>query len=154
MPAPERSLVFRALEVHVIQGRADDFALTDAAGPMTYAHLLHDSASIAGALLQLGVAVGSEVGIDLAPGRQHVVAVLACARLGAEITDGGTLRLAGEPAMLHTPDTEVPWDVLLRAGRGDPVGAPDADPDGYADRLGATHADVFDPLLAGGTITV
>lgn len=154
MVAPEPSLVFRVLEMNVIQGRADDIALTDTTGSMTYAHLLHDSASIAGALLQLGVSVGTEVTVDLPPGRHRVVAVLACARLGAEIGDDGTLRLSGDPAMLHTPDTEVPWGVLLRAGRTDPLGAPDADPDSYAPRLTADHETIFGPLLAGGVVVI
>lgn len=153
MVSPEPSLVFRALETHVIQGRADHIALTDGAGEMTYARLLHDSASIAGGLLQLGASVGTEVTVDLPPGRHRVVAVLACARLGAEIGDAGLLRLLGDPAMLRTPDTEVSWDVLLRAGRADPLGAPDADPDGYADRFTTSHEPIFGPLLAGGTIT-
>lgn len=153
MVSPEPSLVFRALEIHVIHGHADEIALTDAAGSMTYAHLLHDSASIAGALLQLGVSVGTEVDVDLPPGRHRVVAVLACARLGAEIGDDGILRLAGDPAMLHTPDSEVPWGVLLRAGRTDPLGAPDVDPDGYAARFNASHETIFGPLLAGGCIS-
>ncbi|MGJ9422761.1 AMP-binding protein [Aeromicrobium sp. CF3.5] len=152
MTSPERSLVFRALELNVVEGRADDIALTDAAGSMTYAHLLHDSASIAGALWQLGVAVESVVAVDLPPGRHQVISVLACARLGAEIGESQTLRIAGDPIMLQTPDTEVPWDVLLRAGRTDPAGAPDADPEGYADRLRAAHEQIFGPLLDGRAI--
>ncbi len=149
---PEHSLVFRALDLHVIRGRADEIALTDAAGSMTYAHLLHDSASIAGALLQLGVAEATVVAVDLPPGRHRVISVLACARLGAEVGESQTLRLAGDPIVLQTPDTEVPWDVLLRAGRTDPVGAPDADPEGYADRFGAAHETIFAPLLAGDAV--
>ena len=152
MVAPQPRLVFRALEMNVVRGRADDVALTDAAGSMTYAHLLHDSASIAGALLQLGVGVDTVVTIDLPPGRHRVICVLALARLGADVGESQALSIAGDPIVLRTPDTEVSWDVLLRAGRTDPAGAPEADPDGYADRFGAAHETIFAPLLAGAAV--
>ncbi len=152
MASAERSLVFRALEINVIEGRADDVALTDAGGSTTYARLLHDSASIAGALRQLGVDADGVVAIDLPEGRHLVMALLACARLGARIGSTGTFRFAGDPVVLSTPDTDVEWDVLLRAGRTDPAGAPDADPTGYAEQLLADHGHVFGPLLDGGTV--
>ena len=35
------------------------------------------------------------------------------------------------PPVLHTPETEVPWDLLIKAGRIDPAPAPADDPEGY-----------------------
>lgn len=151
--APPVSLVFRALDEHVIHGRADYVALTDGAGSLTYAQLLHDSASVAGALREIGIGIGTTVQIDLLTGREQVMALLALARLGAEPGDGeADFRFAGEPAVLYTHDTEVPWNVLLHAGRVDPVAAPATDPDGYEQRLRAAHEDVFATLTAGETL--
>ena len=146
-------LVHRALDVHVIAGAADEIALTGADGPMTYAQLLHDSASIAGALREIGVATGTPVAVDLPSGRIQVMAVLACARLGAELVESADFTLAGDPVALTTPDTEVPWDVLLRAGRIDPAAAPERDPEGYEQRLLAVHGELFATLSSGGTLT-
>ena len=146
-------LVHRSLDVHIIAGAADEIALTGADGPMTYAQLLHDSASVAGALREIGVAVGTPVAIDLPSGRRQVLAVLACARLGAELADTAPFTFAGDPVVLTTPDTEVPWDVLLRAGRVDPAPAPASDPDGYEQRLLAAHPEIFATLTTGGTLT-
>lgn len=147
------SLVFRALEHHVIHGRADEVAFAGTGRPMTYAHLLHDSASIAGAMREIGVAAGTLVAVEITSRREQIIAVLACARLGAELDADADIRLAGEPPILTTGDTEVPWSVLLHAGRVDPAPAPDEDPEGYEERVVAAHRDVFGVLLAGQTLT-
>lgn len=148
-----QSLAYRALDRHVIHGRADEIAFAGVGRPMTYAHLLHDSASIAGALVAIGVAAGTRVVIDVPSDRERVIAVLACTRIGAEIHDQGEVTLSGEPPALAAADTEVPWGVLLRAGRGDPAPAPAEDPEGYEQRLVALFPDVFATLLAGETLT-
>jgi hypothetical protein len=147
------SLVFRALDQHVIGGLADDPAIADERGVMSFAQLLHESASVAGAISQLGVGVGTEIAIDLPAGRDRSIAVLACARLGAVPQDRAVeFRFTGVPPVLHTPDTEAAWDLLIRAGRNDPAPAPDRDPDGYEHLLLATYPEVFEPLTAGQTI--
>lgn len=147
------SLIFRALDTQVISGLADDPALSDDRGPMSYAELLHESASIAGALVNLGVGTGTPVHIDLRTNRERAVAVLACARVGAVPQDLAEHRLTGDPPVLHTPDTEVPWNLLVRAGRVDPAPAPDADPEGYEQLMRQAYGDIFTALEAGGTIT-
>ena len=147
------SLVFRALDLHVVGGLADDPAIVDERGTMSFAQLLHESASVAGAISQLGIGTGTEVAIDLPSKRERVIAVLACARLGAVPDSSATAdRLAGEPPVLHTPETEAAWDLLIRAGRNEPAPAPDRDPDGYEQLLLALHAEVFEPLSAGRAI--
>jgi hypothetical protein len=148
------SLVFRVLDQHVVRGLADEPALSDARGLMSFAELLHESASIAGALSGIGVSAGTPVHLDLPSSRERVVAALACARLGAVPQADAGYRLAGDPVVLHTPETEVPWDLLLRAGRVDPAPAPAADPEGYEQQLREDFGDVLDALAAGRTVTL
>jgi hypothetical protein len=147
------SLVFRALDQHVVGGLADDSAIEDERGSMSFAQLLHESASVAGAINQLGVTTGTEIAIDLLAGRERVIAVLACARLGAVPAATATeFRLIGEPPVFHTPETEAAWDLLIRAGRNEPAPAPGEDPEGYEQLLLDAYEDVFAPLIAGRTI--
>jgi hypothetical protein len=146
------SLTFRVLDEHVIHGLADDLAIQDQRGGMSYAELLHESASIAGALANVGIGPGAGMWIDLPRGRELVVTVLACARIGAVPRQTADFRIAGMPPVLHTPDTEVPWDLLIHAGRIDPAAAPAADPDGYEDLMWAAYPDIFGALEAGETI--
>ncbi len=90
--------------------------------------------------------------IDLPRGRELVIAVLACARLGAVPSASGLFAFSGTPAVLHTPDTEVVWDLLVRAGRSEPAPAPDRDPDGYEDLMREQYGELFAALIAGETI--
>lgn len=145
------SLAFRALDQHVVGGLADDTAVEDERGPLSYAELTHESACIAGAISHLGVESGTEVSIDIPRGRNLAIAVLACARLGAVPSSAGVFRFAGET--FHTPDTEVAWDLLMRAGRSEPAPAPDRDPEGYEDLMREAFPGLFSALLAGGTAT-
>lgn len=147
------SLVFRVLDAHVVHGRADEIAVRDDSGSISYAHLLHESACIAAGLHHMGIDAGTYVTIDLPPGRDLVVTVLALARIGAIPADSADFRLAGTPPVLHAPATEVTWDVLDKAGRVDPHPAPAADPDGYEDLMRAAFGDLFATLEAGGTIS-
>ena len=147
------SLVFRALDQHVVGGLADHPAIEDEQGAMSFAQLLHESASVAGALSQLGVSVGTRIALDLPVGRERVIALLAVARLGAVPDSGATeFRLIGAPPTFHTAETEAAWDLLIRAGRNEPASAPHQDPDGYEQLLLADYADVFEPLTSGRTI--
>ncbi|WP_332642788.1 AMP-binding protein [Aeromicrobium sp.] len=145
------SLVFRALDKHVVAGLADDTAVQDERGPLSYAELTHESACVAGAISHLGVERGTEVAIDIPRGRILAIAVLACARLGAVPGAGGAYRFEGET--FHTPDTEVAWDLLMRAGRSEPAPAPHNDPEGYEALMREAFDDLFSALLAGGTAT-
>ena len=147
------SLVFRALDQHVVGGLADNPAIEDELGSMSFAQLLHESASVAGAINQLGVSTGTEIALDLPSGRERIIAVLACARLGAVPRAGATeFRLTGVPPVFHAAEIEAAWDLLIRAGRNEPAPAPSNDPDGYEQLLLADFGDIFVPLTEGQTI--
>lgn len=146
------SLIFRLLDTHVINGLADDIAVRDAAGTRSYAQLLHESACIAAGLHHMGIEPGTPVAVDLPPGRELVTAVLACARIGAVPASGGDFTLAGAPPTLRTPDTEVAWDLLDKAGRTDPAASPVEDPEGYELVLRQSFGDLVATLEAGGTV--
>lgn len=147
------SLIFRVLDEHVIHGLADDLAIRDDRGTMSYAELLHESASIAGAFTNVGVVPGAGLRIDLTDVRELVVTVLACARVGALPRSTADFRIDGMPPVLHTLDTEVPWNLLIHAGRLDPAPAPSADPEGYEALMRAAYPDIFGALEAGETIS-
>jgi propionyl-CoA synthetase len=78
-----------ALDRHVADGHGDRVALiydspvTDSQRTYTYAELLSEVATFAGALASLGVQKGDRVVIYLPMVPEAVVAMLACARLGA-----------------------------------------------------------------------
>ena len=88
---PDASLntCFNALDRHVVRGAADrpaliyDSAVTGEKRTITYAGLLSEVAAFAGALSILGVAKGDRVVIYLPMIPEAVVAMLACARIGA-----------------------------------------------------------------------
>ena len=80
---------FNALDRHVEGGRGDQVALyydspvTDTTARLTYAELLDQVSRFAGVLRSLGVEKGDRVVIYMPMVPQAVVAMLACARLGA-----------------------------------------------------------------------
>jgi propionyl-CoA synthetase len=80
---------YNALDRHVIAGRGEQAALiydspvTGTSRTITYATLLQDVAAFAGALRDLGVEQGDRVVIYMPMVPEAVVAMLACARLGA-----------------------------------------------------------------------
>jgi propionyl-CoA synthetase len=80
---------FNALDRHVAGGRAEQLALiydspvTGTVQRFTYAELLERVARVAGALRNLGVEKGDRVVIYLPMVPEAVIAMLACARLGA-----------------------------------------------------------------------
>jgi propionyl-CoA synthetase len=80
---------FNALDRQVIHGLADDPALvfrSDAAGvarTYSYAELLERVAQLGGALRETGVRAGDTVLVWLPPLPEAVMAMLACARIGA-----------------------------------------------------------------------
>ena len=85
----EMNTCYNALDRHVAAGRASQAALiydspvTDTVRRFTYAELLDDVANFAGALRDLGVHQGDRVVIYMPMIPEAVVAMLACARLGA-----------------------------------------------------------------------
>ncbi|MFY9916717.1 MAG: propionyl-CoA synthetase [Nocardioidaceae bacterium] len=80
---------YNALDRHVVKGRGDqtaliyDSAVTGQVRTFTYAELLEEVAAFAGGLAGLGVAPGDRVVIYMPMIPEAVVAMLACARLGA-----------------------------------------------------------------------
>jgi propionyl-CoA synthetase len=80
---------FNALDRHVVRGRADepaliyDSAVTQTKQTLTYAQLLERVAAFAGGLRRLGVGKGDRVIVYMPMIPEAVVAMLACARLGA-----------------------------------------------------------------------
>lgn len=80
---------YNALDRHVIAGRADQPALVFHSAvsgerrSYSYARLLDEVARFAGALRELGVGVGDRVVLYLPMVPEAVIAMLACARIGA-----------------------------------------------------------------------
>ncbi len=80
---------YNALDRHVVNGRADQVALihdspvTGTRATYTYARLLEKTAALAGVLQALGVKKGDRVIVYMPMIPEAVIAMLACARLGA-----------------------------------------------------------------------
>ena len=80
---------YNALDRHVERGRGDqaaiiyDSAVTDSKRTITYSELLSEVANFAGVLAALGVGKGDRVIAYMPMIPEAIVAVLACARLGA-----------------------------------------------------------------------
>ncbi len=80
---------YNAVDRHVEAGRGDQPALhyvspvTDSHQTLTYAELLHEVATFAGVLTDLGVTAGDRVVLSMPMVPEAVVAMLACARIGA-----------------------------------------------------------------------
>jgi propionyl-CoA synthetase len=80
---------YNALDRHVAQGRGDqpavvhDSPVTGTTTTLTYAQLLEEVAAFAGVLRALGVAKGDRVIVYMPMIPEALVAMLACARLGA-----------------------------------------------------------------------
>ena len=88
-PDGELNTCWNALDRHVLAGRGEQAALiydspvTDTIETFTYAELLAQVGKLAGALRSLGVERGDRVVIYLPMVPEAVIAMLACARLGA-----------------------------------------------------------------------
>lgn len=151
------SLVFRALDRHIVDGRADHLAIDDGTVKLTYAELLAHTAALAGGLAHVGVREGSTVLLDV-QGSALVEVALALARLGA-IPDtarpgvGAGFRIAGDPPVVHTGEHDYPWATILSAGKSDPMPAPDRDEPGYEQLMREKYQDIFATLIGGNTST-
>jgi propionyl-CoA synthetase len=88
-PDAQLNTCFNAVDRHVLAGRGEQPALiydspvTDTVTELTYDDLLQQVSTFAAVLRRLGVGVGDRVVLYLPMVPQAVVAMLACARLGA-----------------------------------------------------------------------
>jgi propionyl-CoA synthetase len=88
-PGATLNTCYNALDRHVVNGAADraalvyDSAVTGTKATYTYAELLAEVAAFAGVLRTLGVEKGDRVVIYMPMIPEAVIAMLACARLGA-----------------------------------------------------------------------
>ena len=149
------SLGFDLLDRHVVDGRGDDLACTDATGSLTFARLLERAAALAGGLGVLGVAPGDEVAVNVEPGNLRVVIVCACIRLGAVPGDGGDARIAEDEdgtVKLHMGDHDVDLALVAKAGKADPTPSRTSDPPDYREQVRRTFAPIVDSLLAGAPV--
>ncbi|MBA4608649.1 AMP-binding protein [Aeromicrobium sp. Marseille-Q0843] len=151
--ARPQSIAFRALDSHVVAGRADELALVTATGSLSYAQLLHESASLAGGLRDLGLRAGAPVRLSVSDRHTWVVSVLAVVRLGAEPSSDASFAIEGDPATIHDGEEEYELDLVLRAGRVDPAPAAVHDEGDYGERMERAYGDVLATLLHGGTLT-
>ena len=112
------SLGFDLLDRHVVDGRGDDIACTDATGSLTFARLLERSAAMAGGLRVLGVRAGDEVAVDVPAGNLQVVIVCACIRLGAVPGNRGEVRIIDEDGIVtvRMDDRDLDLSVISKAG--------------------------------------
>jgi len=114
-----------ALDRHVDAGRGEKIAIyydspvTGVQQSITYAELLDDVSRFAGVLAGLGVTKGDRVLLYMSMVPQAVVAMLACARLGAvhSVVFGGfaPAALAGSDRRRHPPGDRV--HLLRHRGR-------------------------------------
>lgn len=165
---------FELLDRHVIGGHADHEALHAGATRWSYARLLEEVSAFGGVLGYCGVQPGERIAVVLPESPERVVALLACARIGAEhaaaasgggkvlvtaSTEQDALRDATAAAVLvkQRPGSayelregrDHDWDVVMRAGRTEPAACLE----------GATVIPwneptraLLGPLLEGGTI--
>ena len=151
------SLGFDLLDRHVVDGRGDDIACTDATGTLTFARLLERASALAGGLGVLGVVPGDDVAVNVEPGNLQVVIVCACIRLGAVPGDGGDTSIAEDgdgTVKLHMGDHDVDLALVAKAGMSDPAPSRTSDPPGYRAQVRTTFAAIIDSLLAGAATDV
>jgi propionyl-CoA synthetase len=136
---------FNAVDRHVRDGRADqaavvyDSPVADAVRTLTYRELRDEVARFAGVLKALGVGRGDRVVVYLPMVPEAVVAMLACARLGAvhSVVFGGfaanelAMRIDAEPKVIVTascgiePTRVVPYKPIIDAAMAAAMHAPD-----------------------------
>lgn len=87
------NVAFQLLDRAVVGGSSDETVLRDERGELTHATLLELVAAFGGVLRGFGVVPGDRVLVELALGREAVVALLAAARIGA----AGVTRPVGLP---------------------------------------------------------
>jgi acyl-coenzyme A synthetase/AMP-(fatty) acid ligase len=150
----QTSLGFELLDRHVVAGRAEHTACTDADGSMTFAKLTERAAELAGGLAMLGVEPGESVRIDLSPGNVLVTAVCAVIRLGAVPGASADTLIAEFDGEVRVRRGEHDLDLTLvqRAGRAQPAPSLTHDPDGYRDAAVGEFGDIVETLLSGASV--
>ena len=148
------SLGFDLLDRHVVDGRGDDVACTDATGSLTFARLLERSAALAGGLGVLGVRPGDEVAVDVPEGNLQVEIVCACIRLGAVPGRRGEVHIVDDEGTVRVriDDHDLDLSVISKAGAADPAPSLSVDSPGYREAARATFGQMIDTLLAGDPI--
>ena len=148
------ALSFEMLDRHVVAGRSDNIACTDATGSLTFARLLERSAALAGGLVVLGIRPGDGVELDLPAGNERVIAVCALIRIGALPATGPEVRIGVVDGVgsVRIKDNDIELSLVERAGRSDPVPAGTSDESGYADAIADAFGDIVGPLLSGSPI--
>lgn len=121
------NLCFNALDRHVVHGRAETVALVAGDVRLDFATLVERAASLGGALRSLGVGRGVPVSVELPPGVERLLVLLAVLRLGAVYVEGSAPGV--EPHLAVDPDLVQP---ATKAGRNDPAGCEPLPPDATA----------------------
>jgi propionyl-CoA synthetase len=120
-PGAETNTCHNALDRHVAAGRGDavavyyDSPITGAKAQFTYAEMLDQTARFAGVLRGLGVAKGDRVIIYMPMITETIVAMLACARIGAvhSVVFGG---FAANELTVRIDDSEAKVIVAASCG--------------------------------------
>jgi acyl-coenzyme A synthetase/AMP-(fatty) acid ligase len=148
------ALGFEIVDRHVVAGRAERVACTDASGSLTFARLLERSAALAGGFRVLGIGPGDGVHLDLPAGNERVVVVCAIIRLGAVPAPEAVTRILSMDGVgsVRINDHDIELSLVERAGRSAPEPAPEADPPGYAEAVTDVFGDIVGPLLSGSPV--
>jgi len=143
------NLCYNAIDLRVVRGEANEPAVLDGEGTVSYAVLLERIASLAGAMRAVGVEPESVVGVLLDDPADRLLMLLACLRLGAVHVELSEERAVSEvdrnrPQLVATsrplayadhapaaclvrgiaPEDEsrdLDWDIAVKAGRTDPA---------------------------------
>lgn len=160
------NVAFQLLDRAVVAGASDVTVLKDESVELSHATLLEQVAAFGGVLRGFGVVPGDRVVVELAAGKDAVVALLAIARIGAAsvtvpagMSESDTARVvaATRPRVVVTADDAVMTRVLAgcdhRPGAVVTTGAPapgsDAVPWDVVLRAGRTDPAPAAELLAG-----
>ena len=143
------NLCYNAVDLHVVRGEANEPAVLDGEDTVSFAVLLEQIASLAGAMRALGVEPESVVGVLLDDPADRLLMLLACLRLGAvhvELSEATAaagidrhrphLVATSRPLAYadHVPaaclvrgtateddSRDLDWDIAVKAGRTDPA---------------------------------
>jgi acyl-coenzyme A synthetase/AMP-(fatty) acid ligase len=148
------ALSFEMLDRHVVAGRGEDIACTDATGSLTFARLLERSAALAGGLVVLGLRPGDGVELDLPTSNERVLVVCALIRVGAVPAAGAEARvvMTDGAGRVRINDDDIELSLVERAGRSDPLPAGTVDEPGYAEVVSDAFGDIVGPLLSGSPV--